>query len=677
MKFYEFNKAVIEHVTKMQQYRLLEVKLDKGILWENYLNSFAPEYNPMYRTRRIHDCSCCRHFVKQFGNVVAIKDGKIITMWDFQVNDPEFDPVLKEMAAHVRDEIEVNGFFGIFKHYESNVGTERSLEKNENGIIEYNHFFIPKLKTDFVAYKDEIPTIKGNFNTDVKTFKRSLEEINMDAIDTVLDLINDGVLYRGEEQKGLVVRLKAHKAAYEMTENQKLYIWEMVPNGSPLARIKNTSIGTLLSNLSEGEDIEVAVKKYEAVMAPANYKRPKAIFTQKMLEEAQAKVVELGFGDSLARRVATLDDLNINNAFYVDRGVKTFIPDMNNPMGDIFGQLSKEVTVKPNKINAQVEMSIEKFLEEIQNASTVKLLMENRFKNNMMTMTTAKNTNALSMFKWDNSYAWSYEGGLTDTNMKENVKAAGGKVDGVMRFSIQWNDLGRDGNDLDAHCWTPDGTRIYFRQHRDYRTGGELDVDIQHPSSGKPAVENITFPSLNKLTRGTYTFRVHNFSHRGGRDGFRAEIEVGGEVYSFDYRENVKDSTYVDVAEVYFDGQNFTVTEKLPSTSSSIDIWGLKTNQFITVSGVSLSPNHWGDNAVGNKHYLFFLKDCVNPENVNGFFNEYLHNDLTPHRRVFEAMSNKMYAEHMSEELSGVGISSTNNTHLIFKVDGKIIKVEV
>ena len=37
-------------------------------------------------------------------------------------------------------------------------------------------------------------------------------------------------------------------------------------------------------------DLDTAVKKYEQIVAPSNYKRSKPIFTQKMLEDAQKKL---------------------------------------------------------------------------------------------------------------------------------------------------------------------------------------------------------------------------------------------------------------------------------------------------------------------------------------------------------------------------------------------------
>jgi hypothetical protein len=131
----------------------------------------------------------------------------------------------------------------------------------------------------------------------------------------------------------------------------------------------------------------------------------------------------------------------------------------------------------------------------------------------------------------------------------------------------------------------------------------------------------------------------------------------------------------VVVAEVrYSRKEGFSIIKSLESTSqfASRDFWGVKTNQFIPVSVIMMSPNYWDDQqGIGNKHYFFILKDCVNPETPNGFFNEYLNNQLMEHKRVFEALGSMMRVKDTKDQLSGLGFSSTLRNSAVFKLDGQ------
>lgn len=75
-------------------------------------------------------------------------------------------------------------------------------------------------------------------------------------------------------------------------------------------------------------------------------------------------------------------------------------------------------------------------------------------------------------------------------------------------------------------------------------------MDITHPNQGKAAVENITWPDIKKMKEGEYSFYVRCFASRGGKTGFRAEIEFDGNIYSFNYDKPLHQAQSVAVAKV-------------------------------------------------------------------------------------------------------------------------------
>lgn len=251
---------------------------------------------------------------------------------------------------------------------------------------------------------------------------------------------------------------------------------------------------------------------------------------------------------------------------------------------------------------------------------------------------------------------------------------------GVLRFSIQWNEDGRDNCDLDAHCIEPDKNHIYFgncRKPRPSKMTGELDVDVINPC-GRVAVENITWSDLSKMKPGVYKFFVNQFSG-SVRKGFRAEIEFNGELYKFDYNKSMRSGENVQVAEVTLDKNgNFSIKEELAGnfSISSHEVWGVNTNKFVPVSVISYSPNYFDNqDGIGHRHLFFFLKDCVNTEEPNGFYNEFLKQDLQKHKRVFEALGAKCHVEDAEDQLSGIGFSMTKRADLIVKVKGATERV--
>lgn len=684
MEFKDFRNMISDHFKTMTKDvdRLFEVGVDKDEMWNTYLDSFPTGTNEIFRKRREYDCSCCRQFVKQIGSAVVIKNNKLETIWDLGIHDDKFEPVAKAMSDFVRRHCVTDVYVSKFKK----VGTEYNYEQYENGTMKkWEHFQII-LDDKFVdKTARSIGDIKGGFRDTKNVFKRSLDEISMDALETVLELINSNTLYKGEEWKTILMEFKRYKKEYEKLSSddvRDLYTWEnSVKAGIAIGRIRNHSIGTLLVNVSNEMDLDTAVKKYEQIVAPTNYKRPKAIFTKKMLEDAKKTISELGYMDSLNRRFATLDDITVNNILFLNKDAAKRISDSS----DIFGELEKQAVVNPRKFSRVEEITANDFIKNVlPSAKEVEVLVENKHSNNFVSLIAPCNKDSKSMFKWNNGLSWAYSGNITDSDMKQNVKAAGGNVDGVLRFSIQWNEDGRDNCDLDAHCIEPNRNEIYFSNCRKPSLSsmtGQLDVDIIHPN-GKVAVENITWSDKSKMKPGVYKFFVNQYSG-SARNGFRAEIEFNGEIYSFDYSNSMRTGQDVYVADVILDTNGeFTIKEKISGNSkvSSRTVWGISTNEFTPVSVVCYSPNYFDEqDGIGHRHLFFMLNGCKNDEEPNGYYNEFLKSELEKHKRVFEALGSKCHVEDSEDQLSGIGFSMTKRAELVVKVKGateRILKIK-
>ena len=411
MEFVKFKRAVHAQFNQLAAGvdMLFLTNVDKDALWDCYLNSFPEE------ERQSHNCNNCKHYIRHYGRVVAIKDNKVVTMWENLQLDEPYATVARNLDALVKSKPVVDVF--ITRDYELGIDRNNAYIDSLQGpkVITWNHLYYHMPNQLVYTGTESVSAVMGTLRTTKEVFKRALEELTIDSIETVLDLIGQNALYRGEQFKNDLSVFLGHKRHYDSLPDEEKDNWCWANfNRVGCARIRNTAIGTLLVNISSGLELDDCVTAYERIMAPENYQRPKSIVTKRMIEEAQKKVQELGLMDSLPRRHAALEDITVNNVIFANRD----------------------------------------------------------------------------------------------------------------------------------------------------------------------------------------------------------------------------------------------------------------TNKFHKVNVMMLSPNYWDEQGIGNKHYFFMLDDCKNPEPVRGFFNEYLNSELTPHRKVFEVLADKMKTPYQEHQLSGLGFSSTMRNSVIVKVDG-------
>ena len=672
MNFNKFKTAVAARFASMSKHGLFRVDVTRDELWDTYLKSFPAGTNPMYRERTEHDCNCCKQFIRTVGNVVSIENGRLVSIWDIDIGGAE--PAYQAVANALSELVHSRKVNNVFRHYERHAGTDRNFELTDGHSKTWEHFFV-NIPREFVLEKSRIDTALGDFRSTYDVLYRGLAEITMDSVDTVLELIAQNSLYRGEEHKFLVSEFRKHKVKFDKLKTdaeRNAFAWELVTGGTSAAvlRARNSVIGTLLTDLSEGVELEKAVKTFESKVAPANYKRPTALVTKAMIKKAKETIEELGLTSALERRYAMMTDITVNNILFANRGARKVLE------GDVFDELMEtRAKVKPQNLDKVEEVSIDKFLADIlPTATSLEVLMENRHAANLVSLIAPVDPTSGRLFKWDNGFSWTYTGDVTDS-IKERVKRAGGNVTGDFCNRLSWSNF----DDLDFHMHEPGGGHIYFgTRGRKSACGGMLDVDMNAGGGHtREPVENIVYENISKMRPGRYRLEVHNFSKRETKDvGFEVEIDIQGTTYNFSYDKEVRNGQTVQVAEFeYSVKEGLRLVTSLSSNSRSRALWNVNTNQFQPVNVMMLSPNHWDGHGVGNKHYFFMLDGCRNDESARGFYNEFLSEELNKHRKVLEIVGSKVRTDESNEQLSGLGFSSTQRNSLVCRVTGKFTRV--
>lgn len=647
--FTDLRSELTKNFKRMSSGRLFYVIIDREGIWEQYLQGFAED------KRQEHNCNSCKSFLRQYGGIVTIEDNKVVSIWDGMEVSPEYKGSIENLQKYIHSLPVTDLFFTEQKK----CGTEKN--RSQEGLV-WNHFYI-EAPNSAVLKADAISAKQGPARDDKNVLKRSLEELTIEATETILELIAQGSLYRGKEFEPVLQKFLSLQQQYKTVENKDNYCWvKSLEAGSAISRIRNTAIGTLLIDLSEGLDLDAAVSKFEKVVAPTNYKRPTSLVTPKMVEQAKEKLSELGLVESLERRYANETDLSVSDILYTDRP---------SALNDVFDEVAKESVINPRSFSKVEEIGIEDFLTNVvPGAKSISILLENNHLTNMVTILTAKDKEAHSLFKWNNNFSWSYTGAIADS-IKERVKQAGGNVEGELRTSLSWFNY----DDLDIYVIEPDGNKIFYGV-RASATSGKLDVDMNAGmGASRTPVENIIWTDKNKMREGTYKVSVHNYTKRETKDvGFVVQIECAGEVFDFEFATSPSNGAFQQIAEFEYSKTNgITFKGETKSNVVSKEKWGIKTNQFHKVTKMLLSPNHWGNRA-GNKHYMFVLEGCKSDETPRPFFNEFLKPELDTHRKVFEILGSKVKIEDTSNQLSGIGFSETKRASMVVKVTGKFTR---
>lgn len=686
-------------------------------LWDAYMKGFGNDPVFIDPNSSVHNCNYCKSFIRRYGNIVTFdNDGNIMTIWD-NCSDDEYKESFKNMSkllksGHVQD-IFIESFdflekvryevkpkkdqlkyqlgipYNIKRYTEDDITRHPNCSKIKlNDTRKFEHLSM-LINSVFVNQTNEsIESIMGKVRSKVQVLIRGLQEISIDTLELVRDLEAQGSLLNGNSYKHFIDGAIKLKKAFDETSNKEMFIWTHY--NDPAAGFRNTAIGTLIVDLSEGREINEAVKAFNKIVDPVNYMKAKSPITKKQIAEAEKFVEDNEYAESFERRCATIDDINISEILHSN--MSSTIKKVS-----IFDKV-KPTRHKKSEFDNVEEVGIDKFMSDIlPTCTSVELYLTAKHEKNFVNLLTSVNKDSKGMFKWNNNFSWTYNGNLAGkSEIATAVKEKGGCVDAPLRCSIIWNESGDAMcTDLDNHC---DEKRdascfvedhIYYANHRYDRNqsasmlGGYLDIDITNPSTqcnGGPGIENIFYPDYKD---GIYNFFIMNFNG-GDNIGARAEIEFEGEVYQYKISHRLNQNQEYRLAKLTIKNHKLVKIEQsqyFVGTKESADknIYGLDTNQFHKVNLMCLSPNYWQEQGVGNKHYFFMLEGAQNPDEIRSIHNEFLNDELRNHRKVMEVLGSTLRVESTKGQLCGLGFNSTVRDEVILRLGGsfkRVIKVK-
>lgn len=619
------------------------VELDyEGSLFEIYLNNIPEEYNPVFRVNRFFDGSTDRHFINRIGNLAMITPNyKLVYLWDFE-SKTFFESSRKEMLKVLKKCKIKNAFLTSFDM----VGSGPNKDSKDPRIT-WTHYKY-KTPSEIRCSKHDIGDRLGKLNTQYNVFKRTMEECRLEDLESVIELGKDNSIYRASEFLGSLEKWHELKTKYNKKPSDEFLWYNVIKDGAYIC-YRNTVIGSLIDDLYNGVDLEKAVKSYESKVAPSNYKRPKALVTSKMVEDARAKLEEVGLLESIYRKAAKFTEIPTDEILFTSQESKSL---------SVFDDLKQdaELTVKKKlDLSKAKEIKFGDFIKLLPKVSKIGLLPNSAVNSSKVVLTNGKNENIPTPFKWDNNFAWSYIESDTADSIVKRVKEAGGVVDGDVRFSLSWD----NSDDLDLSFENNYYQKIYFGDKK--TLGGRLDVDANFSEIVENPVENIYWSDINHLKDGEYRVSVNNYMLRSERNqGFKLQMEVLGEITTYSYPDNDLRSV-TTMLKITKKGNNIDVTYENPKLIKS----NVSGNKFIDIKNVIKSPNAWEGEVIGNEHIIFLADDIEVKFSVRGFYNEQLNSKLEEHRKVTEILGSKLKIDPVefesSDTVKGYGISTTSN----------------
>lgn len=687
MTYKEFAQLVSNKAEKISnEMKVFQVDATKKKIKSIFVNAFPED------TRQGYNCTACKSWVYKVGTMVGIdNDANLHTVWDVYIpEDSYYHQVAKVMREHIKS-LEIREVY--IKSIEDfdgfTIGSAPDVVNWHGNITPFNHF---KSKLNYNIFVADKGDKKSNYEGRHSSVKNGLEEMSLKAIRTVKDLATSNQLHRGDSFMHIIDYLEDVLEKHESydEDKQKRHCWLLATESASDKGwfSDNTSIVQLLRDLGRGVNKNRALELYKNIVSNSTYMMPTTGYNQSDGEKAINTIETLGLSHSMQRR--HLDPLEIPvDDIYWKRLPEVKVSSIESL---ILSGVKKDYT--PDK-HAE-EITIEDFISDVvPSANDLEMFVAASHEGNLMNMTTAVNENAPHMFLWDNPVSWSFMGDVAGA-VKTRAKSYGASVDGnELVCTLAWGS--RNDLDLTVIEKMPSGEKynINYQRGDDYSnlfkgikasrvspfTKGELDLDMNgvDKNSDTPA-ENIFWKEILTIPEGTiFDVFVHNYGSAKEMGGFTLVITNGYDVTTLNVSHAIRGDEKIKMVQMMKKGNKIIVSDPNGNPlkhGKGKTTWGINLNTWQKVDIVTTTPNYWGENNTGQKHWCFISNNLKNPNPVRGFYNENLNGELKKHRKVFDSLGDKTRAEYSNTQTSGLGFSHTQRDSVNIKIDGKQYKIK-
>ncbi|SPP30753.1 hypothetical protein [Brochothrix thermosphacta] len=644
--------------------QLFKVRISTD-LWEAYIDALDPNERQQYK------CSCCRSFIRKYGDLVIIDtDGRLKSAIWHPASAPSY---FKEAVGNLKLLVEASRVTSVFH------SDQRHLGKVMSGGRHHLAVALPESYINQSVWK-KANQLMIESQKDFEQLSAALNTYRTESVATIKALILSDVLYRGGRFSDMISwfnQVILHVENETDLEVIRHLTWLYVAEAkSGYCDIKKSVVGALIADYEFGIPIETIIQRYNEKLDPANYMRIRKKPSEEEVIKAEELVGKLGITDSLKRRYAKLEDIPtfMWRSRYSDNG---------NVFSKIITQ-SRPFEIPRLRVPIKT-MTWKKFKETVlPKATNIEAKVENTSR--LMGLVTESISNSKPLFQWNNAFSWYYHGGVDgkikkgsqsvkisddssekDREIERRIQVAGGKYDdNDIRCSLRWENY----TDLDLQCLTPKGKQIDFSRNKVGK--GKMDVDMNLMGESEMPVANIRWPK-NTAANGSYCFTVVNYDDRSNGSGtfYKVELEVEGYIYHYhgyfpfdDMHEHVFEFNYEKGRPINLIG----VYHNLGYSD-----WNLEIGNFKTVNAIVKSPNLWdGKDAEESGNHTFFLLDGCHDKSKGksrGFFNEMLRSDFKEINKILEAYTASTPIQGAEDATAcGLGFSKESTWDLTLKV---------